>query len=45
MLDGDLSEVPLKQHRPIAKSLSAYQQESATRDEAIRNAYRSGGLI
>ncbi|MEH8161473.1 hypothetical protein Q7I24_20390, partial [Aeromonas veronii] len=24
---------------------SAYQQESATRDEAIRKAYRSGGLL
>ncbi len=43
MSDGDLSEVPSKQRRPIAKSLSAYQQESATRDEAIRKAYRSGG--
>lgn len=42
MLDGDLAEVPLKQRRPIAKSLSAYQQESSTRDEAIRNAYLSG---
>ncbi|MFM5290625.1 hypothetical protein [Aeromonas caviae] len=26
MLDGDLSEVPLKQRRPIAKRLSEYQQ-------------------
>ncbi|MFQ2282919.1 hypothetical protein [Aeromonas dhakensis] len=43
MLDGDLSEVPLKQRQPIAKPLSEYQQESATRDEAILNAYRSGG--
>jgi len=43
MLDGDLSEVPLKQRRPIAKPLSEYQQQSATRDEAILNAYRSGG--
>lgn len=42
MLDGDLSEVPLKQRRPIAKPLSEYQQQSATRDEAIHNAYRSG---
>ncbi|MFQ2222921.1 hypothetical protein ACK32A_08885 [Aeromonas enteropelogenes] len=35
----------IKQRRPIAKALAAYQQKSATRDEAIRNAYRSGGLL
>ncbi|QJT30064.1 hypothetical protein E4186_07565 [Aeromonas media] len=45
MLDGDLSEVPLKQRRLIAKPISEYQQQSATRDEAIRDAYRSGGYI
>ncbi|MEB5667091.1 hypothetical protein [Aeromonas veronii] len=42
MLDGDLSEVPLKQRRPIAKPLSEYQQQAATCDEVILNAYRSG---
>ncbi|WAF89269.1 hypothetical protein NRZ28_14015 [Aeromonas hydrophila] len=45
MLDGDLSEVPQKQRRAIAKPLSEYQQQSATRDEAILNLYRSGGLL
>jgi putative transposase len=43
MSDGDLSEVPLKQCRPLPKPLTEYQQQAATRDEAILNAYRSGG--
>ncbi|MFM4757719.1 REP-associated tyrosine transposase [Aeromonas caviae] len=43
MSDGDLSEVPLKQRRPQPKPLAEYQQQAATRDEAILNAYRSGG--
>ncbi|MFQ2723910.1 hypothetical protein ACSZMU_07500 [Aeromonas caviae] len=43
MLDGDLSEVPLKQRRPQPKPLVEYQKQAAIRNEAILNAYRSGG--
>lgn len=43
MLDGDLSEVPLKQRRPLPNPLTEYQQQAAIRNEAILNAYRSGG--
>jgi len=40
--EGDLSEIPLKQHRAPALTLSAYQKQSATRNKAIIHAYRSG---
>lgn len=42
-LSGDLSEVPLKQRRPVPLSLAQYQQQSTTRNEAIVTAYHSGG--
>lgn len=41
--DRDLSEVPLAQRRKVAKTLQEYEQQAATRDEAIDNAYASGG--
>lgn len=43
LLDCNLAEVPLKLQRPIASPLSEYAQHSETRDEAIFNAYHSGG--
>ena len=39
----DLSEVPTAQKRAVAKSLKAYEQEYQNRDDAIRQAYASGG--
>lgn len=39
---GGLSEIPLKQRRAPALTLSEYQQQAATRNEAIIKPYRSG---
>lgn len=41
--DRDLSEIPQAQRRKVAKTLQEYEQQAATRDEAIANAYASGG--
>lgn len=41
--DRDLSEVPLAQRRKVAKALLEYEQQAKTRDDAIDNAYASGG--
>lgn len=40
--EGDLSEIPFKQRRAPALTLADYQQQAATRNEAIIQAYRSG---
>jgi len=40
---GDLKEVPLKQRRCTPKPLSQYQEQTSSRDEAMLNAYKSGG--
>ncbi|MDT8403638.1 REP-associated tyrosine transposase [Sulfuriflexus sp.] len=41
--DKDLSEIPTAQRRPVPKSLPDYERQAASRDEAIRLAYASGG--
>jgi REP element-mobilizing transposase RayT len=41
--DKDLSEVPLVQRRPRAKTLAEYKKQAANRNEAIAVAYASGG--
>ena len=41
--DKDLSEVPLAQRRPRAKTLAEYKMQAANRNEAIAVAYASGG--
>jgi len=41
--DRDLSEIPARQKRPIAKSLGEYASQGEGRDHAIVLAYRSGG--
>ena len=41
--DIDLSEIPLRQRRPPAKSVRYYETRAADRDTAIRAAYASGG--
>lgn len=41
--DKDLSEVPLAQRRKVPKTLHEYEREAASRNEAIANAYASGG--
>jgi REP element-mobilizing transposase RayT len=41
--DKDLSEVPLAQRRPRAKTLAEYKKQAANRNEAIAVAYASGG--
>ena len=40
---GDLSEIPKVQRRPIARTLDEYTQIANSRNEAIGYAYRSGG--
>jgi len=40
--DSQLSEVPQKQRRKPAKSLKEYQESSASRNDAIVAAYRTG---
>jgi putative transposase len=42
--DGDLSEIPAVQRRPVPKPLSHYAQRYESRDEAILKAYASGGF-
>ena len=42
-VDQVLEDVPAVQRRRVPRSLSSYEAESATRDEAIVQAYRSGG--
>jgi len=41
--DKDLSEVPQRQKRPIAKPLKFFSEKAKTRDVAIINAFESGG--
>jgi REP element-mobilizing transposase RayT len=41
--DKDLSEIPKSQRRKKPKTISVYDKQSKTRDEAIRIAYASGG--
>jgi len=41
--DKDLSEIPQRQKRPIAKPLKYFSEKSKTRDVAIINAFESGG--
>ena len=41
--DQDLSEIPRSQRRPTPLSLSEYEANTLTRDEAILEAYKSGG--
>jgi len=41
--DKDLSEVPAAQRRPPAKPLAYYAGKHRDRNDAIRNAYDSGG--
>lgn len=43
LLEGDVSEIPFKQRSAVPLSLDEYQQQSATRNEAIIKAYKSGG--
>ncbi|WP_111494827.1 transposase [Marinobacter bohaiensis] len=38
-----LSEIPMNQHRPLAKPLQFYVDSASSRNEAIRLAYASGG--
>jgi putative transposase len=42
-VDKDLSEIPSRQRRAVAKPLTAYKQKAADRDSAIVMAYDSGG--
>ncbi len=44
-IDGrkELSEIPQSQRRPIPRPLQYYEKHAVTRDEAIANAYASGG--
>ena len=44
-LDGDkeLSEIPSSQRRPVPKPLEYYRRTSQDRNEAIKQAYQSGG--
>ncbi len=42
-VEGDLLEIPLKQRTAPALRLDEYQSQAVNRDEAIANAYRSGG--
>ena len=41
--DQQLSEIPASQRRPIPKNLGHYEQHNQTRNDAIVEAYRSGG--
>jgi len=45
LIDGDkeLSEIPISQRRPKPLDLKEYESLAATRDDAIYNAYSSGG--
>ena len=40
----DLSEIPRRQRRKKPKPLKSYEKASTTRNEAISQAYASGGL-
>jgi len=40
---GDLSEIPKVQQRPIPRTLDEYSKMANSRNEAIGHAYRSGG--
>lgn len=42
--DKELSEIPSSQRRPAPKSLAWYEKSSKTRDDAIVQAYKSGGF-
>jgi len=42
-LDGQLSEVPTAQRRKPAAPLERYWRQNASRDDAIADAYASGG--
>jgi putative transposase len=39
----DLSEIPLSQRRPKPLAISTYEKRAKSRDDAIMNAYKSGG--
>jgi len=39
----DLSEIPLPQYQPVLPSLKDYEQRSASRNDALKLAYASGG--
>jgi len=41
--DADLSEIPSSQKRQVAKALSYYEKNHSRRNDAIINAYESGG--
>jgi REP element-mobilizing transposase RayT len=41
--DQELSEIPLSQRRPMPKPLGWYEKSGATRDDAVKLAYASGG--
>ena len=41
--DLELSEIPASQRRPVPKSLGHYEQHNQSRNNAIVEAYRSGG--
>lgn len=43
LLEGDVSEIPFKQRSVAPLTLDEYQKKSATRNEAIIKAYKSGG--
>ena len=43
LLEGDVSEIPFKQRSLSPLPLNTYQEQSNTRNEAIINAYQSGG--
>ncbi|WP_145999098.1 hypothetical protein [Oceanicoccus sp. KOV_DT_Chl] len=40
----ELSEIPLKQRRPIPKTLTEYQEHAQNRNDAMVQAYASGGF-
>lgn len=40
---GDLTEIPIRQRRPLAKPLKIYETDADNRNEAIVKAYASGG--
>jgi putative transposase len=42
-LNGDLLEIPSQQRRPTPLTLAEYQAQAADQNQAIYNAYRSGG--
>jgi putative transposase len=41
--DKDLSEIPTSQRKEKAKELQWYEQQAASRNDAIKRSYESGG--